>query len=817
LTVRHAFLIAVVVGVGLPVAAQDEVDDLDAIDAIVVTITKRAMSIEEVPATISAFSADAIRNSNIEDVSDLIALIPNAVTKGDNGAITIRGISTNFTGASAVAVHQNNVFINQYAGMFYDLESVEVVRGATGTVYGRNATAGAINYSWKKPHDTWEVFGDATLGNYDLYQFRGGVNVPFLGEGDDRLTGRFIFTNATRDEYVDLVDQPQGSSGDDYWALRGTITAKFSEDVSLDIRGFYSKSHGRATITQPIRDEQGNNLVGLFDLAALGVHPFDPGDGYQQFVQSLLTHPNSVLFAANAAVLLATDPSINSLEEGIQDGLLNGIPGFGVPAIMPNASFEPYSDYGQQQAGNSTLDRGAPRVIEEGVNGELSWFVQSLPLLGDVQVNVLGGWNRIKLRQVADTDGTQFVVIDSLSDIKTDRFTGEFRLTSENEGPYSWIAGVFYFRNRTRNQRSALVPFVDARADAFREAKGLAYFASATLRPLEILQDDPFLDLELFAGFRHNRDKEGSKARLIDDVVFHENNYEVGVRVNVFDGHNFYAKFAKGYKPGLVEQISRTPTPPALPITVITLNPVEPEILRSWEFGWRSPWLFDDRVQIGLTHFRYGYSNLQVVQLVGSQVETQNAAEASIDGVELEIRIVPTPEWNTTISAGWLDATFDSFCSDDAIEYRDGSLTDPGCTPPLVATQFNRIGNLAGNRLEDSPKFSASLISSYEFDLGELGTLTPVIEVTWTDDYFKSFYNRPAYDLVESHTRSKIRFLWRSVDERYTVELFVENLEDEIVWARTITAEIPAVATNFGMLPPRVYGIRFGFNWRSGR
>ena len=132
-------------------------DDLGAIEEIVVTITKRAETLTEVAATISAFNANIIEQVDIQSVADVANLIPNAQVKGDgDGSISIRGISQSFTSQAPVAMHLNGIWrfqsSNSFLGSFYDLESIEVQRGPVGTVYGRNATAGALDVHWKKPH-----------------------------------------------------------------------------------------------------------------------------------------------------------------------------------------------------------------------------------------------------------------------------------------------------------------------------------------------------------------------------------------------------------------------------------------------------------------------------------------------------------------------------------------------------------------------------------------------------------------------------------------------------------------------------------------
>ena len=104
-------------------------------------------------------------------------------------------------------------------------------------------------------------------------------------------------------------------------------------------------------------------------------------------------------------------------------------------------------------------------------------------------------------------------------------------------------------------------------------------------------------------------------------------------------------------------------------------------------------------------------------------------------------------------------------------------------------------------------------MSAYEFELGDFGTVTPSVSFTYSDNYFRRPFNDRSFDQVDAYSRTDLRIIWKSADTRYEVELFAQNLEDEIVNARTVVVAIPAMASTLGLLPPRVYGIRIGYHW----
>ena len=820
----HAVWLTSALALALPAFAQEE-PDLASIDEIVVTITKREESLNEVAATISAFGEDAIEQVDIQSVSDIANLIPNMQIKGDdNGGISIRGVSQSFTSQGPVATHMNGIWRrdsgNSFLGLFYDLENIQVQRGPVGTVYGRNATAGAIDVNWKQPHSEYEVGGDVTVGNKSLYLFRGHANIPLLGEGvNERLMGRFAFQRETRDNYYDLLNAKSRLGGTDAWYFRGSLRSVLTEDLEITLRGSYGRDReAQASQSKPLT-KNGQFAEGLFNLGPLGAHPFDPLNGYQKFLTSLATNPASAPLVGAYGAFNAS-PTPQDAAFGL---ITQGFALFNVPAIAPNLDRNlPLVSSDGQTASNSSFFQIDPDAKASTVDATLEWSLRDLPLLGDIDLKVIGGWDRWGMRQTPEADGTNLVILDTQSHQHRKTWVGEVNLVSNNEGPVDWIVGFFYFDSDHRTVNGTITPFalpplVPTETDTTE--KGYAPFAQANARIFELFGDDPLLDAELWAGIRYNHDESevesfnpspaipaaGNPPTVGRDVTFREVTYEFGLRWFVNEDHTLYVKWSKGYKPGITEPIFDRGNISGNPRVFI--NSVDPEIIRAWEGGWKATW-WDSRLQTALTYFHYSYSDLQVPKITGGVVLTENAASATNQGVELEVRAQPTEEWNVLFSAGWLDATFDDFCSNDELDF---SLGDPSCADPSVGGPG--FLDLTGNDLEDSPSFKLSLLTSYEFDLGEMGTITPVVSFTWTDDYFRRPFNRDDYDKVDAYTRTDFRLMWRSVDEQYGVELFVQNIEDETVYARTIAVELPTSVTGFGLLPPRVYGIRFSYHW----
>jgi iron complex outermembrane recepter protein len=165
---------------------QAPADDTGGLQEIIVTAQKRSESIQKVPATITALNSEALEARQINDVVALQSQVPGLVVGETFGAslIALRGISTGVTSGAedpSVATHINGVYQSRSRTIdsaLVDLERVEVLSGPQGTLYGRNATAGVINYVLKRPSGSFQGEVTASAGNYETLGIKGRVSGP---------------------------------------------------------------------------------------------------------------------------------------------------------------------------------------------------------------------------------------------------------------------------------------------------------------------------------------------------------------------------------------------------------------------------------------------------------------------------------------------------------------------------------------------------------------------------------------------------------------------------------------------------------------
>ena len=166
------------------------------IEEVLVTAQKREQSVQDIPITVSAFTGSFIDSAQITDAKELALLTPGVAGNSDDSfldTINIRGISTNDFGVGAepsVGVYQNGIYLGRTGGAlssFFDIERVEVVKGPQGTLFGRNASAGAITIHTNRPSAEQGGSMDVGIGQDGYVDATVVLNVPISDEWSSRL------------------------------------------------------------------------------------------------------------------------------------------------------------------------------------------------------------------------------------------------------------------------------------------------------------------------------------------------------------------------------------------------------------------------------------------------------------------------------------------------------------------------------------------------------------------------------------------------------------------------------------------------------
>ncbi len=230
--------------IAIPAYAQGT-DATDDENVIIVTAQRSNERLQDVPIAVSAFNADALEKQQIKNTSDLQLTLPNVTfTKGNftGSSFTIRGIGDLCVGVacdSATAIHMNDAPLfgtRLFEGEFYDLAQIEVLRGPQGTLFGRNATSGVINFRTARPDLSGMAANfEGEYGNFNGMKFKGMVNVPVGDTVGVRLAGYYL----NREGYTKNLFDNSRIDDRDMWGARASLRFEPNSGTTIDLMAQY--------------------------------------------------------------------------------------------------------------------------------------------------------------------------------------------------------------------------------------------------------------------------------------------------------------------------------------------------------------------------------------------------------------------------------------------------------------------------------------------------------------------------------------------------------------------------------------------------
>ena len=210
------------------------------IEEVVVTATRRAENIQNIPVAVSAFSSEDLANLSVTETMDVAKAVPNFVAHNNTGLGTanlysLRGLNNTESIATfdpPVGTYIDDFFIqrqnaNNYA--LFDVDRIEVLRGPQGTLFGRNTTGGAVRVILKDPAEEFGGFAEFGGGRFDTVTARGSVDLPATANFRMKVSGYLV----NDDGFVSNVTTGEnGLNYEDNIGLRGALLWDISEDVS---------------------------------------------------------------------------------------------------------------------------------------------------------------------------------------------------------------------------------------------------------------------------------------------------------------------------------------------------------------------------------------------------------------------------------------------------------------------------------------------------------------------------------------------------------------------------------------------------------
>lgn len=747
-------------GAGSPAMAQDAGDKDNG--EIIVTAQKRAQSLSDVSAAVSAVSADTLANTNTANIESLQTLVPTISFGNDfNFAkLFIRGIglSSSLPGVDpSVALHVDGAVVSlaqAQLGSMFDLERVEVLRGPQGTLYGRNATGGAVNLITAKPSDEVEGYVRLTVGGPDLNLVgEAAVGGPLT----EKIRGRIAFRSVNRDGYG--INEFTGNDIDNakQFSTRGHLEFLPSEKLSILLTGEY-------------HTEDDESLAIKFREVSF------PG----------------VLTDGNPA-----NDGLSSLGERTN---ANGTPvAFASKVRNLNTNFDPINKR-DQWAVTGTITLEASDAVT--LKSLTSYRDFEAIFFHDFDMSTYIGF------PLAQTGALQ-TSANHWQPVFQHQFSEEMQANVDTGGLHG-VFGLFYLDETIRVENH--IGFdVLTNTDPFRvqfdgtlNVETWAAFANVTYDLSE--------QLSFKAGARYSWEKRhlanqagiGSAATgfVLDPLQWDDsktwNNFSpsLGLEYRPNDDLLIYGNWSKGFKSGTAEIGSTRKLSPTQPLPF-----VDPEKVEAYEIG--AKYSTGD-VSVNLATFYQQLNNGQFS--LTRPIPTPpfftstltNAAQSEAYGAELELLWRASSAFTVNAAIAYLDSEFTKFFSKDPL---DPALFGPGGASVPDS-------DLSGNATRMSPKWSLNLNPTYDIDMAGGGTITLGSNFSYKSRQYHTEFNderlsQKGYIMLDAN------ILYTAPNRDLTVNLWVKNLTDELVWAGSFSVSTSRTIGGT-LMPPRSYGVTVG-------
>ncbi|HUG99129.1 MAG TPA: TonB-dependent receptor [Gammaproteobacteria bacterium] len=218
------------------------------IPEIVVTARKIEENPQQVPMSIQALSGQFLDEADLSRLYELQFNIPGLVVNTIGlfgGGFSLRGISSQGGTGPPVAAHVDGIYLgssHMALARMFDLERIEVLKGPQGTLYGRNATGGTINFITRKPEDGFGAAVEGSYGSFSTVRAQGHVDVPLQG-----AAFRLAFIASEGDGYIRNSVDDRRFGEQDYWGLRASLRLEPGDAMRLDLMGQHVRDDGAAS------------------------------------------------------------------------------------------------------------------------------------------------------------------------------------------------------------------------------------------------------------------------------------------------------------------------------------------------------------------------------------------------------------------------------------------------------------------------------------------------------------------------------------------------------------------------------------------
>lgn len=590
---------------------------------ILVTARRTSERLQDVPVAVTAFGAAALAERNVATLDEVAKFTPNirfdgaaALSGGNyNATVFVRGVGQNdfaIFSDPGVGFYVDDVYYARSIGGVMDavdIDSVQVLRGPQGTLFGKNTIGGAVLINTASPNvDKTSGRIEATYGRFDRIDVKGAVNVPVVpGVVGLRLSGATL----NRDGYVKrLVDgDTQGDRSAQMIRAKLRIQPEGS-GLTIDIGADYTRARETSAPSDLLAVGNAPGITGIPFLA-----------NYNTYVA-----PSRGIVAPNGAKTLN-------------------------PSFITASPFETYAG----GPNDNDLDLW-------GVQGIVSYDI------GDATLKSITAYRHMKAYFTRDGDNTPFVFRQTTNRDRQWQLSQELQLTGKAlDGRLSYVLGGFYFKEKASDIATADLAIglqAPAAPPPFTPAVFIRnYTNNRSLAAYGQIDFEIVPRLSVTVGGRYTSDKKEFTSinvrqrdlvqftNVTKEATFEKFTPRFGINYKAADDVLLYASYSKGFKQG---GFNGRPL-----VSDAEVTQYAPEELTTWEAGLKAQWL-DGRLTTNIAAFHSIYKD---IQLTVNQTPTNfvaNAAAGEINGAEFETVMRPAKWLTFNAGVGYLDAKYTS-------------------------------------------------------------------------------------------------------------------------------------------------------------
>lgn len=766
-------------------------------EEIVVTAQKREQAIQDVPIAIQAFSAEKLDAFNIEDTADLTKITPGLTFTYTYGytLIYLRGVGSDAFLPNAdpsVATYIDGMNIPASQGKQDSLgpvKRVEVLKGPQGTLFGRNATAGAISIVTEDPPDHFMGNAKVAFGNYNSQEYQAYVGFPIPGVENLGMT--LAGFRDSHDVYGENISNGQITPFPNDYSEGGRAKLKwsFAENYALTLIGSVTKQYNGNSLRQE------NTRPSLILGAGAEV---DKPDRITKTNYEGGNRTNNTLFGG----IFDWNPGPVDLKM-IYSNQLADVP-FGQfdydSTDEDRSGFFTYDQYNKQQtyelqilsnAETPWSDKlewvaGYYRLTAEGGFGRLFFFVNTGFATGLLPPTIGGLLADDQTRVVLESGGLLKTESDALYAQGTYSFSDEWKLT----------LGARY-QTETRKIGNTYLDLINTVTPGF---------------------DDSYY-------YSDHDDKDGDRSRNIPISKFggaplKQKTVSPKISLQWFaaDQMQIYTSLQKGYKSPTYNIVNFFGNP----------DPVKGEKAIAGELGIKTT-LLDGSLQLNGAVFASQTKDLLtgIVSFTsGAIVRYANAGEAEAKGAEFDFTWQPLPDLNPGLAlsggATYVISEFTDYKNGEGFDDFTGLYFGPGALedipldllklpgiPISSSDLINTPRDFTGNKVPRSPKWSGTLSANQRIDLEKDNAVEFGVDYTFKSSYFTTpqnspFYKQTAYGLWSA----RVSYFYTPLGLQVTA--FADNVFNKDYYASILQQDFGRSVT---LAPPRLYGLKLRWDF----